>query len=198
MVQAKDILFAQPKRLPAPWLLNITFGIKFNSSSQQFDTLHFEIEVNGFIHILSGGTYFLQEFITDYYEMDFSKFRTKFYHKLKRKITEEGFIKNIDGSMEQLPIRDLAFFANKQRKYGRELEMGREKGNWLKTIRYNVSITTSQTDVIIDFVNTIIQSEELRLQDIIMLKLHKQVGEQTYAIYKIFKSVDVRQKQDLF
>jgi hypothetical protein len=154
--------------------------------------------VNGFAHILSGGTYFLQEFLTDFYEMDFSKFRTKFYHKLKRKITEEGFIKNIDGSTEQLPIRDLAFFANKQKKYGRELEMGREKGDWLKTIRYNVSITTSQTDVIIDFVNTIIQSEELRLQDIIMLKLHKQVGDQSYAIYKIFKSVDVRQKQDLF
>ena len=168
MVKAKDISFAESNRLPALGLLNETFGIKFNSSSQQFDSQHFEIELNGFTHILSGGTYCLQEFITDYYELDFSKFISKFNQKLRRSISEEGFIKSIDGSVEQLPIRDLAFFANRERKYGRELAMGRERGNWIKTIGYNVNITTSQTDVIIDFVNTIIQSETLRLKDIII------------------------------
>ena len=198
MVQAKDISFVERKSLPTVCLLNTTFGIKYNSNSQQFDTQNYEIELNGFIQILAGGTYFLFEFISDYYEMDFTKFRAKFNKKLRRKINEEGYIKSIDGSKEQLSIRDLAFFANKERKFGREVEMGRERGNWIKTICYNVSITTSQTDVIIDFVNTIIDIEELRFQDIIMLKLLKQVGDRSYAIYKIFKSVDVREKQDLF
>ena len=78
------------------------------------------------------------------------------------------------------------------------MELGRERGTWIKTICYNVSILTSQTELIMDFVNNIIESEDLKPQDIIMLKLLKEAGKKTHTIYKIFKSVDVRQKQDLF
>ena len=166
MVKAKDIKFAEPKRLPTLSQLKKTYGINFNSVSQEFDTQQIEIEVNGFTHILSGGTYGVEEFITDYYELDFGHFRSKFYYKLKRKVDEKGFIKTIDRSTKKLPIRDLAFFANKERKYGRQVQIGRNRGNWIKTICYNVSITTSHTDVIIHFVNTIIQGEKLRNQDI--------------------------------
>ena len=56
MAKAKDLTFSESKKLPTRSLLNETFGIKFNSSSQQFDTQHFEIELNGFTHILSGGS----------------------------------------------------------------------------------------------------------------------------------------------
>ena len=197
MVKAKDIVFAEPKRLPTLSQLKKTHRINFNSITQQFDTQHIEIEVNGFTHILSGGTYEVEEFITDYYEADFSHFKSKFYYKLKRRITEKGFVNSIDGSTQKVPIRDLAFFANKERKYGRQVQVGRSRGNWIKTICYNVSITASQTDIISHFVNTVIQMEKLRKQDIIMLKFLKRVGDRAYAIYKIFKSVDVRQKQDL-
>ena len=58
MVQAKDISFVERKSLPTVCLLNTTFGIKYNSNSQQFDTQNYEIELNGFIQILAGGTYF--------------------------------------------------------------------------------------------------------------------------------------------
>ena len=199
MVKAKDIKFAEPKRLPTLSQLKNTYGINFNSISQEFDTQHnIEIEVNEFMYIMPGGTYAVEEFITDYYELDFIHFQSKFYYKLKRRITKKGFIETVDGSTQQMPIRDLAFFANKERKYGRQVQIGRNRGNWIKTICYNVSITTSHTNVIIDFINTIIQSEKLRKQDIVMLKFLKGVGQRAYVIYKIFKSVDVRQKQDLF
>ena len=55
MVQAKDISFVERKSLPTVCLLNTTFGIKYNSNSQQFDTQNYEIELNGFTQILAGG-----------------------------------------------------------------------------------------------------------------------------------------------
>ena len=130
--------------------------------------------------------------------MELSPFRHKFSQKLKRGITERGFIKPINGATQQMAVRDLAFFANQQRKYGRELQLGRQRGNWIKTIYYNVQITTSHTDIIMRFINTVIQNQKLRRKDIIMLKFLKQIGPQAYVIYKIFKSIDVRHKQDLF
>lgn len=198
MATAKNLLFAEPKQLPPLTTLAATFGIKFNSVSQEFDSQGFEFELNGFTYILSGGTYALNEFISDYYEMDFVQFTSKFYYKLKRRLSEKGYIHNVDGSIHQMPIRDLAYFANKERKYWRELQLGREKGHWIKTIRVDVDITTSNTTTITNFIDTVIQYEKLRPQDIIMLKLLKRVGEQVYAIYKIFKSVDVRKKRDLY
>lgn len=53
---------------------------------------------------------------------------------------------------EILTIRDLAFFANKAKKFASELQYGRERGNWVKTVYKNVDITTSQTDIVTDFI----------------------------------------------
>ena len=68
------------------WNIKKTYGIKFKALSQEFDSQNIEIEVNGFTHIMSGGTYPLEEFIKDYCELEFSHFRTKIYYKLKRRI----------------------------------------------------------------------------------------------------------------
>ena len=51
--------------------------------------------------------------------------------------------------------------------------------------------------MIIDFIDNVIVGEKLRPQDIVMLKFLKRVGGQVYTIYKIFKSIDVRQIQRL-
>ena len=42
---------------------------------------------------------------------------------------------------QKLPIRDLAFFGNKAKKFANELQHGRERGNWIKTVSKNVKIT---------------------------------------------------------
>lgn len=124
MVYVKRLTFteADKKTLPSLEHLRETYGISFNAVSEHFDSQQFEIEVNGFTHILSGGAYSLQEFIDDYYEMELNAFRTKFYKKLKRRINKDGYIQSINESGEQLPIRNFAYYANKQRKYGRELD----------------------------------------------------------------------------
>ena len=57
MATAKKLSFAEPKQLPHLSTLTATFGIKFNSVSQEFDSQGFEFELNGFTYILSGGTY---------------------------------------------------------------------------------------------------------------------------------------------
>ena len=115
MVKATNILFENPKKLPTLAFLKESFGIDYDSNFQQFNSLQCEIKMKNCVQILAGGMYSLQEFIDDYYEMDFVKFRSKFNQKLKRSITADGFIQNIDGSKENLPIRDFAMFANKQR-----------------------------------------------------------------------------------
>jgi hypothetical protein len=65
---------------------------------------------------------------------------------------------------------------------------------WLQ----DVEITTSQTGVVIDFINHSIEYEELEPNDIVMLKYLKKIDKQSFSIYKIFNSVDVRDKQSLF
>jgi hypothetical protein len=55
----------------------------------------------------------------------------------------------------------LAFFANKEQKFVRELQDGREKGDWVKTVGKDVSITTSQTDIIANFIDRVIRNESL-------------------------------------
>ena len=92
---------SQPKGHPTLDVLRKVFGINFNAVSPEFDSRHFEVQLNGFNQILAGGTYPLQEFITDYYEMELIPFRRKFSDKLKRSIGERGFIKAIDGSTNQ-------------------------------------------------------------------------------------------------
>ena len=134
MAKVKNLIFAQPKTLPTLGLLKNVFGINFNAISQEFDSRHFEVQLNGFAQILAGGTYSLQEFITDYYEMELSPFCHMFSQKLKRGITERGFIKPINGATQQMAVRDLAFFASQQRKYGRKLQLGR-----LQRSDYNIA-----------------------------------------------------------
>jgi hypothetical protein len=61
--------FSKTKSLPTLGTLKQTYGIKFKALSQEFDSQNIEIEVNGFTHIMSGGTYPLEEFIKDYCEL---------------------------------------------------------------------------------------------------------------------------------
>ena len=86
----KNIIFAQPKSLPTLGQLKNVFGINFDAISQEFDRRYFEVQLKGFTQILATGTYSLQEFITDYYEMELSLFRHKLSQKLTRGITEKG------------------------------------------------------------------------------------------------------------
>ena len=96
-----------------------------------------------------------------------------------------------------MPIRDLAYFAKKEMKFAEVLRVGRERGNWVKTIPLDVAITTSQTDLVMDFIKKTIKNEKLQLSDIIMLKYLKRVDHNDYSLHKIFKSVDVREMQTL-
>jgi hypothetical protein len=96
-----------------------------------------------------------------------------------------------------MPIRDLAYFASKEKKFGKEISKGRERGTWVKTIQQNVDITTSQTSIIADFIANVIKDENLNPNDIIMLKYLQMVDTDNYSIYKIFKSVDVKDKLNL-
>ena len=107
MIQAKSILFDKPKKLPTLKLLKESFGIDYDSNFQQFNSLQCEIKVKNYVQILAGGMYPLQEFLDDYYEMEFVQMRSKFKQKLKRIISSEGYIQSIDDSNEQLPIRDF-------------------------------------------------------------------------------------------
>ena len=75
---------------------------------------------------------------------------------------------------------------------------GRERGTWVNTTHQDIEITTAETAVMIDFINQSIDYEELKPNDIIMLKCLKKIDKQSFAIYKIFNSVDVRDKQSLF
>ncbi len=74
---------------------------------------------------------------------------------------------------------------------------GRESGHWVKTLS-DVSMTTSQTEIVFDFVNQSIQSENLNLNDVIMLKFLKRIDIHRYAIFKIFSSIDVNNKKHLY
>jgi hypothetical protein len=74
------------------------------------------------------------------------------------------------------------------------LREGRERGTWVNTIYQDVEITTSQTSVVVDFVNKSIDVEDLKSNDIIMLKYLKKIDDHVYSVYKIFNSVDVRDK----
>jgi hypothetical protein len=163
----------------------LEIGIGYNSELQQFENIH-DSQVEG---------YPLKEFIDNYYSMEFQEFRKKVHRLLHLEVDNSGYLvySNI-----KLSIRDLAFFANKEMKFIRELQSGREKGNWVKSICKDVNITTSQTSIIADFIDSTIRDENLTSKDIIMLKYLKRVGQDLYHIYKIFHSVDVRDKNYLF
>ena len=189
MVKIKDISFIEPKKLSTLQTLN-DFGIEFNPALQCFSK-----KLNN-LTLLSGEVgYPLAEFVLDYYEMDFTDFKEKFERLLGCKLNEKGYIVGNDKLMS---IRDLSYFVNKEKTFAKELSEGRERGTWVNTTHQDVEITTSQTGVVIDFINQSIEYEELEPNDILMLKYLKKIDKQSFSIYKIFNSVDVRDKQSLF
>jgi hypothetical protein len=116
--------------------------------------------------------YPLQNFIDDYYKMNLERFRRRLKDLIGCILDDKG---RVVYHGEILTIRDLAFFANKARKFASELQYGRERGNWVKTVCRDVSITTSQTDIISDFIKHTIIVENLSNNDIIMLKYLKRI-----------------------
>jgi hypothetical protein len=42
-----------------------------------------------------------------------------------------------------MSIRDLSYFANKEKRFAKELSEGRERGTWVNTAHQDVEITTS-------------------------------------------------------
>ena len=90
-----------------------------------------------------------------------------------------------------------AFFANNQLKFLEALQSGHQRGNWVKTVARDVNITTHQTNIVSYFIDSVIEQEDLEQCDIIMLKYLKRIDQQRFSIYKIFNSVDVRDKSAL-
>ncbi len=192
MVKVKDLSFSEPKTLPTIKLVYDDFGISFNYELLQFERK----KLNNPRVLLEEGIYPLADFILDYYEMDYSEFKVKFERLLDCKLNASGYILGMDN--KTMSIRNLAYFANKEKKFPKELSEGRDRGVWVNTIHQDIRITTSQTNVVMDFVNKSIDYEELKSNDIIMLKYLKKIDNHSFSIYKIFNSVDVRDKKSLF
>ena len=66
----------------------------------------------------------MAEFASDYYEMNFSDFKEKFERLIGCRLNEKGYIVGNDKLMS---IRDLSYFANKEKKFAKELNEGRER-----------------------------------------------------------------------
>ena len=101
----------------------------------------------------------------------------KFENRLGCKINERGYIMGLN-NRHLLPIRNLAYFANKENKFAKELGEGRRRGDWIKTIYQNIGITTSQTTIVADFISKTIKDQALNSNDIIMLKYLKKINKQ--------------------
>jgi hypothetical protein len=153
MVKPKDLSFLEHKKLPTLQTLLNDYGIEFNPALHRFNK-----KLNNPALLSEEGGYPLAEFVSDYYEMDFSDFKEKFERLLGCNLNEKGYIIGKDRSMS---IRDLSYFANKEKKFAKELSEGRERGAWVNTTHQDVEITTSQTAVVIDFINQSIEYEEL-------------------------------------
>jgi hypothetical protein len=125
MVNAKELNFAEPRNTVTQRVLRNDFGIDYDESSQRFGDV-----------LSEDPNYPLVEFINDYYEMDFGDFQVKFEKLLDCTLNNKGYD-------QELPIRDLAYFAKKEIKFAEVLRAGRERGNWVKTIPLDVAITTS-------------------------------------------------------
>jgi hypothetical protein len=126
MVKAKDLYFSEPKKLPRLQVLRDEFRIVFNLDQQRFEK---KLNCTGLLS--EDGVYPLAEFVLDYYEMEFSAFKVKFERLLGCNLSEDGYI---TGNDKLLSIRDLSYFANKERKFAKELSEGRERGTWVNTI----------------------------------------------------------------
>jgi hypothetical protein len=183
MVNAKELNFPEPRNTVTQRVLRNDFGIDYDESVQRFGDV-----------LSEDPNYPLVEFVNDYYEMNFSDFQVKFEKLLDCTLNSKGYVIGYDLVM---PIRDLAYFAKKEIKFAEVLRVGRGRGNWVKTVSLDVEITTSQTNLVMNFINTTIRNESLQMNDIIMLKYLKKVDYNEYSIHKIFKSVDVREMQSL-
>jgi predicted RNA-binding protein YlqC (UPF0109 family) len=67
----------------------------------------------------------LIELTSDYYQLDFVDFKRKVEYVLQCKMNDYGYL---IGKNELLPIRDLVYFASKEKKYAKELSEGRGRG----------------------------------------------------------------------
>ena len=137
MVNAKDLSFVEPKKLPTLQTLLNDFGIDFNHDEQRF-----EKKLNSTGLLSEDGVYPLADFVLDYYKMEFCNFKRKFERLLHCKLNESGYIVGKDKLMS---IRDLSYFANKEKKFAKELREGRERGTWVNTTHQDVGITTAET-----------------------------------------------------
>lgn len=190
MVKIKDITFREAKNLPTIQVLGDKYGITYNTDIQRF-----EKKLNNSKLLSKEESYPLVEFFSDYYEMNFPEFKEKLKNRLGCTLNEKGYLIGLDNE-QLLPIRNLAYFASKENKFAKELG-GRERGEWIKTIYKDIGITTSQTNIIAGFINQTINGENLNSNDVIMLKYLKKIDKQTFSIYKVFNSVDVKEKKSL-
>jgi hypothetical protein len=179
MVKVNSLNKKESKKLPSQLELE-SFGIEFNSRLERFET--------------DSGVYKLSEFQHDYYNMDFEEFDEKLHAKLGCRLSSDGYVV-YRGS--KFPVKNIAFFANYQLKFLEALQTGHQKGNWVKTVARDVNITTHQTNIVSYFIDSVIEQEDLQQSDIIMLKYLKRIDQQRFSIYKIFNSVDVRDKKSL-
>ena len=183
MVRACELVFSEPKRLPNAGFLK-GVGIVYDAGLQLLKAKNDQSQTG----------YPLREFIDDYYKLALDAFKRKFYNLLGCNIDDRGYVLY---QGKKLPIRDLAFFANKANKFANELQQGRERGNWVKTVYKDINIITSQIDIITDFIDQTIKDENLNGSDIIMLKYLKRLDLERCTIFKIFSSIDVKDKKSL-
>ena len=122
---------------------------EFNSDQQCFNK-----KLNNLGLLSEEVVYPLSDFVIDYYEMEFSAFKVKFERLLGRTLSEDGYIIGKDKLMS---IRDLSYFDNKEKRFAKELSEGRERGTWVNTTHQDVKISTSQTAVVMDFINQSIE-----------------------------------------
>eukprot|EP00835_Amoeboradix_gromovi_P002674 NODE_156_length_16689_cov_0.273960.p7 type:complete len:214 gc:universal NODE_156_length_16689_cov_0.273960:16303-15662(-) len=186
MVSINQLTFNEPRRLPALDYLVDEFDTTFDTKHQCLRK-----KLNNSNLLLRELTCSLADLTSDYYQLEFLDFKRKVEYVLQCKMNNAGYLV---GRNELFPIRDLAYFANKEKKYAKELSEGRERGKWVKTAHID---TTSQTTIISRFIDTVITQSKLNPNDIIMLKYQQLVDSDNFFIYKIFKSVDVKNKKAL-
>ena len=181
MARACELVFSEPKRLPSDAVLQ-GVGIVYDAGLQLFKDKNDQ----------SRSGYPLRAFIDDYYKLDLDIFKEKVLNLIGCDIDHRGCVLYQE---KKLPIRDLAFFANKENKFAKELQQDRERGTWVKTVYKDLNITTSQINIITDFIDQTIKDENLNGSDIIILKYLKRLDQERCSIFKIFSSIDVKDKK---
>ena len=76
----------------------------------------------------------MRTFIDDYYKLDLDIFKEKVLNQIGCDIDHRGYVLYQE---KKLPIRDLAFLANKENKSAKELQQGRERGTQLLHTLFN-------------------------------------------------------------